>query len=418
MAKRKFNIAIMLAFAFLINPIILGNYSLYCYGLVYGTSLLYTLINVGKLMPYIRKLPLSIFTIIAWTVVALTISVILPTVYGTFDYAYVDVVLAIYRRALICITLIMLVSATSPQDQIVENFMIYYVNANVMYIFSTLIFMLFPAFKNTWMNVLSLSNIYRQILLSYGYGGRFGWAGFAGFRNTIDCTLSIVFLTYLFGGKKSISIKQYVPYALICFVGNMLYGRVGTVASAICLLVGLTLYRKIEIKFIIQAMLAVLVAVVFIFYLRVHIETVDQWYHWVSTPFINLIRTGSFNNYSADHLLNDMIFMPEPKTFWFGDARYVDPVTRSYYMHTDAGFMRQILFWGVILTAIMYGFWLFSILCMKRDMVFKLMCLAMCIILEVKGETYYELLPLFTVIAAIDKMSTHSKSISEYMVYE
>ena len=370
-------------------------------------------------MPYIKKLPVSIFIILLWVFVALALCLIVPTIQGTYDYQYSNTILGIFRRALVCIFLALLVRNVTYTDEVIEEFMLYYVCANTLYVISTIIFILFPSLRSFWVSILHLNQKSQNLLLSYGYAGRFGWSGFSGFRNTIDCTLSIVFCTYLYAGvksKKKLSTFQYVLLALFCFIGNMFYGRTGVLVSSACLLFGLTMYRKLRFKLIIQVLFVVLFAIVFIAYFRGHIEAVDQWYRWVSAPFINLIRTGSFKNSSADRLFNEMIFMPEAKTFLFGDARYVDPATGLYYMHTDAGFMRQILFWGVILTTVMYVVWLFSIMCMKRDMVFKLMCLVMCIIFEIKGETYYELLPLFAIIAAIDKTSKHSGKIPNRMV--
>lgn len=421
MKKHKISPVLLLAFALFNNPIIIGNYDYYCYALIYGLPLLYIVLNINRLMPYIKGLPISIFRILVWTAIALTLSAIVPTLHGTYDYTYINVILGIYRKAIICTFLFLLTGEKHKQNDIVELFMLCYILANALYVFSTVAFIIMPSLKTVWSSILQLNLRQRNLLTAYGYAGRFGWSGFSGFRNTIDCTLSAVFCTYLYAGARReirINSAQYVVLLLICAVGNMFYGRSGVVASALCVFGGLILYKKITIKLCVEVFLTVLSAFAAISYLKSQIRAINDWYIWASTPFINLFKTGSFNNYSADHLLNDMIFMPEPKTFWFGDARYVDPTDGYYYMHTDVGFMRQILFWGVILTALMYGFWLFSIMCMKRDMVFKLMCFAMCIIFEIKGETYYELLPLFTVIAAIDKMSTHSKNISECMVYE
>ena len=77
------------------------------------------------------------------------------------------------------------------------------------------------------------------------------------------------------------------------------------------------------------------------------VPALNDWYIWATTPIFNLLKTGSFNNYSANHLLNDMIFVPEWKTILHGDGWYTDLATGLHYMKTDVGFMRQLLFWGI-----------------------------------------------------------------------
>jgi hypothetical protein len=94
--------------------------------------------------------------------------------------------------------------------------------------------------------------------------------------------------------------------------------------------------------------------------------------------------------------------MPNGTTLLFGDGRYVDAFTGLYYMRTDSGFMRQILFWGLGVTLLTYICWLHSLIIIKRDWVLKIMLLVMCVLFEIKGELYYEMIPLFLIIAMID----------------
>ena len=124
-------------------------------------------------------------------------------------------------------------------------------------------------------------------------------------------------------------------------------------------------------------------------------DAIYAWYQWVTVPFENLYETGSFNNASFDHLVEDMIFMPEDDTLVFGDGMYTEAGTNLYYGHTDSGFMRQILFWGIFFTGAMYLMCLFTLLIIRRSLGLKVMLLLLCVIFEFKGECYYQMLPLF-----------------------
>jgi len=47
--------------------------------------------------------------------------------------------------------------------------------------------------------------------------------------------------------------------------------------------------------------------------------------------------------------LKTMYFVPAPKTAIFGDGHYVNPMDpNKYYLNTDGGYMRHLLFYGII----------------------------------------------------------------------
>ena len=397
---------ILIIFAMYLNPIIIGGFETFFYLLIYGTALFYIVLNSKYIFKnYLRQTNIKHAIPMFWVLIALLLSVVVPSIHGTGDYSYVNVVLGVFRKAIILIFLFLLIARHIDDDAIIEKFMYYYSISSILYVCSTIIFTLLPPLKNAWQGILRLNSTTLNILTAYGYTNRFGWAGFAGFRNTIDCTISLIFLTYLYSSvssKYNIKTEKFVFFAFMCFLGNMFYGRSGVIASVFCLLVGLVLYKKIKPKVLISIICVVVVGFLLINILRNRIQSVNEWFIWISTPFYNLITTGSFNNYSANRLLKEMIFLPSESTFFFGDGRYIDTTTGYYYMRTDSGFMRQILFWGVGATALTYVCWFHTLITMKRDWILKVMLLIMCVFFEIKGEVYYELLPLFLIIGMID----------------
>lgn len=61
--------------------------------------------------------------------------------------------------------------------------------------------------------------------------------------------------------------------------------------------------------------------------------------------FVNYQETGSLSDNSTEALKN-MYFPITGHTFIFGDAMFTN-LDQSYYLHTDGGYMRQILFGGI-----------------------------------------------------------------------
>ena len=406
MSRHRIKIGILLIFALYMNPIIIGGLETICYLLVYGSALVYLLLHSKYIFNrYLCRINLHAAIPLAWVFIALSLSFIVPVLHGTDDYSYINVILGVFRKAIILTFLFLIISKRSEPGAVTETFMYYYSLSSVLYVLSSVILTLSPGLRNIWQNLLRLSNTTLNLLKSYGYTNRFGWAGFSGFRNTIDCTLSLIFLVYLFASEKSkLNIKTPLLALLtsICFLGNMFYGRSGVVASGICLVIGLTLYRKIKPRVLLTIAGNVLVGVFLLNVLRTRIPAINDWYLWISKPFYSFFTTGSFNNYSANRLFNEMIFMPSSKTVLFGDGRYVDASAGTYYMRTDSGFMRQILFWGIRGTLLTYICWLHSLVVIKRDWILKIMLLVMCILFEIKGELYYEMIPLFVIVAMID----------------
>ena len=85
--------------------------------------------------------------------------------------------------------------------------------------------------------------------------------------------------------------------------------------------------------------------------------------------------------------------MPDFDTLIFGDGKYLNG-DGSYYMHTDAGYMRGMLYFGVIGLVFLYGVYillcLWGIYC-SSEVYKKYMCEVMLLLLfleEYKGDVY------------------------------
>jgi hypothetical protein len=125
--------------------------------------------------------------------------------------------------------------------------------------------------------------------------------------------------------------------------------------------------------------------------------------------FINFFKTGKVETYSLNVLLEKMLFVPQPKTILIGDGRYT-AVTGSYYMSTDAGVMRTMLFGGILFAGIRYLslYILLMINALKANQSKEMKrllywVLILCITFEIKGEILFSCLPIMIWLFVMDK---------------
>lgn len=419
----RIKINILLIFMVYLYPIVFKGFPILSYGFIYGIPIIYILVNFRIIVLYFRKIYIYQGIMLFLWFILLYLSFLFPIIYNTNDFTYVNVVLALFRRFIITVFLILIIVKNHGVDSVMERFMYYFALSTLIYVVSTILFIVFPSLKEKWFQIIVLENNVDNLLLNYGYTMRIGWQGFSGFRNTISCTLSVVFILYLKLSKYSslqISNTKFVIIVLTSIMGNMFYGRIGIVASAGAILISVLFYKKFNLRIFIRIILVFLFLFVIIFFVKSYVPVVQEWYTWMSKPFINLFRTGHFNNYSTDMLLKKMIFMPEFNTLIHGDGRYTvaNFSIGRYYMGTDSGFMRQILFWGIVPTAIIYFMWFRLIFSISKDYVLISMLLYISILFEIKGETYYEIIPLLLVFSIVNMYKSKSNHIVAHTLGE
>ncbi len=67
---------------------------------------------------------------------------------------------------------------------------------------------------------------------------------------------------------------------------------------------------------------------------------------WAFEAYYNYVESGQISTESSDYLFENFYFDVYEQTLLFGDGRYRDG--EEYYMDTDAGYMRHILFFGLL----------------------------------------------------------------------
>jgi hypothetical protein len=83
----------------------------------------------------------------------------------------------------------------------------------------------------------------------------------------------------------------------------------------------------------------------------------DKIIPWAFELFINSNEGNGLETKSSNNL-KDMYFDVSTSTFLIGDGYYSDPTDKAaYYLGTDAGYMRQLLFYGLFGSLILYLFY-------------------------------------------------------------
>lgn len=109
-------------------------------------------------------------------------------------------------------------------------------------------------------------------------------------------------------------------------------------------------------------------------------------------PVINLLNGADRLSSSTDTLMNKHLFMPELKQLIMGDGYYFTPENR-YYGGSDSGFIRQVLYGGVLYSlACLLFTWYFvrkvSINWFNNSWKFTYSSLLLLSILNIKADTY------------------------------
>ena len=390
----KTDLKLLLLFCYYIYPFKFQNHLMLSYTVLYFLPLLYIFINMKHWT--MRFQINNIQKYCAFSVVFLfLLSIALPFVHNTNDFSYVMTTTYIFRK--LCIYMFLLIAVIKRHNDNITtcHFMYYFAYATSIYAIITLCFAFVPSVANWWINLISEPQPL-MLLQSYGYSMRIGWQGYSGFRCTIRCTLSVIFILYLILKKYPCTNKHSLYIVLILsLMGNAFYGRSGLLISLIMLLLTSVHILTSRINKLPVFLVSILLFLFFVVVLGNIYEPVHDWYIWMTTPFVNFMYSGTFDNYSVDRLMNDMIFSPEWNTILFGDGYYTDPINKAYYLNTDSGFMRSILFWGVPGTIIAYFTVFLLIIKMPvSSCMLKLMLFMSFSIFEIKGGVYYEYIAL------------------------
>lgn len=319
-------------------------------------------------------------------------SIVIPILYGTYDFSYFMFIFTAFIYCCKYITLVILSFKLLGQFDL-ETFFIYYTRAVCIYIFSTIVFLCIPELRAIWDQIIVMTDRNKELTEGLLYISRYGLQGFSGFMHSYMCNIAMIFVFYLFYIKsRYINKISLIIYTTILLIGSFCYGRVGIIGSGVIVILMLCYYaiikKKILSLFIISSFLCFILCIIYNYLLTN--EDTYYWFSWAFEPFINYIENGEFGTKSSDHL-KTMYIIPSFFTTIIGDGLY--SVGEGYYKSTDVGFIRPILFYGIINTIILYSSLIVIIISLKKQSrkTFMLIILlsVLFIVYEMKGEAFH-----------------------------
>lgn len=377
----------------------------------YGVSLLCVCLfvkslfnsDVDKKYLYSYTMYLIIFLILV------LLTYIVPITKNTLDFSYLSNYGYYFGRLFILTGTVILVGNFFQYINLIIDAIDTYV------VFS--IILLIPTFHNSYMRIVMLNNMsFQQMndLYSNDYYTRFGLQGFSGFGCTIMSAIAILLCCYMiveavqFNRKK----RTYIVKMIISIIGTALYGRSGFLISLVIISITIIylaiFYQKI------MALLYFITGVIVIFILFIinagELEQINS-IRWMFEGFFNYLNYGHFTTTSSNHLSN-MFVHPSLYTFLYGDGYYT--MGGQYYMSTDVGFLRPLLFWGIMGELLYYSLLVPVLNIIKRylrcknGVFFIVISLIFIFLFEFKGEVLLTFSEMLYAIAASILLYTRS----------
>ena len=213
-------------------------------------------------------------------------------------------------------------------------------------------------------------------------------------------------MVFLFFVKKIIDSRKFVFKDVLCglllLVGGFFIGRtfyIGVGMAGIYYLCSPFPFRTKLIVIMKVLIFVFLLAVIAWSLLPLEIQMkVFNLLLYALEFLFNYLAYGSLSTTSSTNLFDNMYFPMSLSTFFFGDGLYTS-LTGGYYMHTDAGYMRNILYMGVgglLILMLADVFLLFGHKALRKGETLKLgifLYLYMAVI-HIKGEVFGYLLML------------------------
>ena len=369
-------------------------------------SYLFT-VNYNYISSIFKRSKILLFSLYLYSCVILA-SLYIPIISGSYDFTYLGFLFVI---AFYCIKYLSVIAFIRRYINLNMNgYLLLYIRTICLYVFITLIFLIFPSFRDFWDGIIIVNERNQELAESLTYITRYGIQGYSGFMHTYMCNIATVFCIYLYITKSDkINSNEMICYILLLTIGTMCYGRVGLIAN-ILLIFYLLAYNVIVnrlFKLFFISLISFSTISFFVYLILQNNELAVYWFNWAFEPFINYVEYGEFSSSSSNHL-QTMYFMPEISTLLLGDGKYsVD--SGGYYMSTDVGFLRPILFYGIVNTLLSYSMLIMILIYIARKkeiqnrIVFTGLLLFLFLMYEVKGEAFHymimALLPLCFIIS-------------------
>lgn len=410
MKNKTQQLLVILLAHFLIYPVYIDGVNKSIQQLIiFGTIGIHVFLNFNNFKPLftpLGKYKKGGLMSVIFLLMLLSASFLIPVLYNTGDFSYFSNMFGTTLYLLFYIFLVALIRKYFSNENTRLKLLEIVAKVQKNYVLVTFLFLLFPKLKMAWMNTIIMTPRSMELIQDPAYISRVSWDGYAGFTSTVFSTIAVIISIYLFieyYKQHRVVNKNYLTSLFFALIGNAFYGRAGLLVSLLMVAIGVlylvVVYKQYKLFYSIIGSIVLLF--LFITLLSNFNGTISSWYNWAMEPFISLFETGEIETASTNQLW-DMWFIPDLKTIFLGDGYYSSPSHSGYYMETDVGYLRPLLFFGLFFTVIYYllPFTLsFNLVNNNKEnkLLITMLILAI-LIFEVKGEVVFKFLPIIAMI--------------------
>lgn len=259
---------------------------------------------------------------------------------------------------------------------------------------SVMIFMLISPPVKQFLNMLFPSNVPAEKWV----WRHVGLTGFSAYNMGMFLAFG-VFLTIILFQKNIFSLRRTVLFCLIFFATAILSAR-----SSFIVFIFIAIYFLgfIKSRKSIKFLLIIFTVLVLSFWGLYQYSLVNAKFKfifdWMFSIIITVFERGnSIKDVQGVKVIGENFYWnPELKTFLFGDGYYGSPNGSGYYMATDAGYMRRLLYFGFFLSFFFYLIFINYFICSacfvkdKHIRFFLVSLIAIIMIVQYKGDFFID----------------------------
>lgn len=175
-----------------------------------------------------------------------------------------------------------------------------------------------------------------------------GITGFSAYNNGYLLGVGFYLMSWLLVHKEAVD-KKFILKWIILLLSSIIAARTSIIMILPAFLYLICFFNKKTVKKAFRLLFAMIIIVVILAFQGLSEEFIF-FLNWAFEMFINLFNN---NNIEAVSVIDKFYWMPPMKTILLGDCRYLG-LTSEYYMSTDAGYMRLILYMGSFLSFFFY----------------------------------------------------------------
>lgn len=359
-----------------------------------------SLIKGGILYPIRILKSKYVVSIIASYFILVIIITLSTTLHLKYDFSLIPTII---NTLIHLVVSILLISLFIIKKRSISSFL----NLIIYIFFAQSIIQLLAFFSPAVLDIVHIFQPESSIELADKFSGRRGLA----LAGTLFFGLSSIYgVAFLFLVHRCVRNGFIIWSDILVFslfiIGGFFTGRTFFIGVAVSLmyLVLAPIAKSEKLKFVSRLVLFILCVVALVLAI-IPPELYKKVYNliWYVFEFVfNYLSTGHATTTSTNNLFQNMYFEIPASTFLFGDGLYSGDTT-TYYMGTDAGYMRNILLYGIVglfftmLPDLLLIFTGYNSR-VKSEKLFSVFILIYMLILHVKGEVFGYLITLHTML--------------------